>query len=100
MSTDTKLLFDLYFTGEYEAIPERMRAALERYVYNRIPPGDFLQAVLQNDLQRAVTRADSDNLKLLPLYVRWLYNVAPAPCWGSPARYEQWVLGKDMAKSF
>jgi hypothetical protein len=90
----TKLFFELYFTGGYEAIPERMQDALQRYVLDRIKPGDFLTAVLSNDLRNAVIRADSENLPLLSLYVSWLYNVAPAPCWGSPDAVRAWLADK------
>ena len=87
-------LFELYFTGEYEKIPAHMQAALRRYVEERISPGNFLQAVIKNDLRDACGRADSENLPLLPLYVKWLYNVAPGACWGSPENYTAWLAGE------
>ncbi|NDC55374.1 MAG: hypothetical protein EBZ69_00825 [Alphaproteobacteria bacterium] len=86
-----KLFFELHFTGEYAAIPERMQEALKRYVLESVKPGDFLSAVLSNDLRNAVGRADRDNVTLLPLYIRWLYNVAPGNCWGSPENFETWL---------
>lgn len=91
MAATNAVLFDLYFTGEYEKIPERMQDALKRYVHERIQPGQFLTAVLRNDLKEAVGRADDENLPLLPLYVRWLYNVAPGCCWGSPENVKEWL---------
>jgi hypothetical protein len=91
----TKIHFDLYFTGEYEAIPEHMRAALTRYVMERIEPGDFLTAVIKNDLKEAVGRADAVNLPLLPVYVRWFYNVAPGCCWGSPQNFQEWLSERE-----
>lgn len=89
--SSTKLFFELYFTGEYAAIPERMQEALKRYVLESVKPGDFLSAVLSNNLHGAVSRADSENLPLLPLYVRWLYNVAPSDCWGSSENVKAWL---------
>jgi hypothetical protein len=91
----TKIHFDLYFTGEYAAIPEHMQAALTRYVMERIEPGDFLTAVIKNDLKSAVGRADAVNLPLLPVYVRWFYNVAPGCCWGTPENFQEWVSGRE-----
>jgi hypothetical protein len=88
---ETKLFFDLYFTGEYASIPENMQNALKRYVLDGIKPGNFLTAVLHNDLFDAVGRADSVNLPLLPVYVRWLYNVAPGGCWGSKENVAAWL---------
>jgi hypothetical protein len=87
-------LFDLYFTGEYEKIPAHMRDALTRYVVDRVAPGNFLQAVIRNDLRDACGRADADNLLLLPTYVKWFYNVAPGRCWGSPENYKAWLAGE------
>jgi hypothetical protein len=93
MTTKTPL-FDLYFTGEYDKIPPHMQEALTRYVVDRVAPGDFLQAVIRNDLRDACGRADADNLLLLPTYVKWFYNVAPGSCWGSPENYKAWLAGE------
>jgi hypothetical protein len=83
-----------WFTGEYSAIPERMQEALKRYVIERLRPGDFLTAVIMNDLRNAVGYADDDNLPLLPLYVRWFHNIAPSRCHGSPAAFVAWLENK------
>lgn len=53
-------------------------------------PGDFLQAVLRNDLMMAAGRADLRNRRRLFEYVQWLYNEAPGPCWGSPEAVATW----------
>jgi hypothetical protein len=88
-------LFDLQFTGTYAQIPERMQEALKRYIYDNLKPGDFLTAVLRNNLRDAVGKADDDNLPLLPLYVRWLYNFAPGNCWGSPENVDAWLAKRE-----
>jgi hypothetical protein len=83
-----------WFTGEYAAIPERMREGLKRYVIDRLRPGDFITAVVRNDLRNAVSRADDENLPLIPLYVQWFYNTAPARCHGSPEAFAEWLDNK------
>lgn len=83
-----------WFTGEYACIPEYMQAALKRYLIDRIPPGDFLTAVITNDLRGAVNRADGENLPLIPTYVRWFYNRAPGISHGSPQHLENWLADK------
>ena len=83
-----------WFTGEYAAIPSRMQEGLKRYVIDRLLPGDFITAVVRNDLRDAVRRADDENLPLIPLYVRWFYNVAPARCHGSPEAFARWLADK------
>ena len=74
-----------------KAIPERMHGGIRRYLENRIPPGDFLMAVLCNDLKEAYGRADDENIELLPVYVAYFYNEAPAKCWGSPEKVRAWL---------
>jgi hypothetical protein len=84
-----------WFTGDYARIPERMQNALREYVINRHETGDFLKAVICNDLRNAVGRADDDNLPLIPLYVRWFHNIAPASCHGSHRAMDEWVNRLD-----
>ena len=72
-------------------IPERMGDAILRYVQEYIKPGDFLTAVITNDLKEACRRADDENLQNLPAYVAWFYNHAPAPCWASEERMKAWI---------
>ncbi len=72
-------------------IPEYMRGGLERYILDGIPPGDFLTAVLSNDLEGSVSRADDVNALILPNYCRFLYNHVPSQCKGSPERVKEWI---------
>ena len=72
-------------------IPEHMIGALSRYVFDGLQPGSFLEAVLCNDLRRAVERANDKNSDNLPNWIMLLYNYVPAACWGSPDKYRQWV---------
>lgn len=78
-------------TPPYDKIPERMREALLRYVTTGLPPGDFLRAVIRNDLRAAVGAADEENVHLLREYLWWLYNIAPSGCHGSQAAFDAWV---------
>jgi hypothetical protein len=64
---------------------------MQRYIEQRIEPGGFLLAVLRNDFRYAVERADVHNAPRLLSIVRWLYNHAPAPCWGSAEKVGQWL---------
>ena len=80
-----------YF-GNYR-VPDRMMASLRGYIKHGHPVGGFLFAVLTNNLKEAVGRADSENLANLPAYVGYLYNEAPAACWGSEAKVKAWLEG-------
>jgi len=76
-------------------IPEHMMWPLRRYIEDHSSVGDFLTAVLQNDLKEAVGRADDHNLANLPAYIGYLYNEAPSPCWGSPQKVKEWLANKE-----
>ena len=72
-------------------VPGHMLDAVERYLINGIPPGSFLRAVISNDLREACSRADDENARALHDWVRFFYNYTPGTCWGSLARYDEWI---------
>lgn len=80
---------------DYSKIPTACREGLANYIAHGVPTGDFLWAVLTNNLRGAVERADDDNIKIIPIYVHWLYNLAPAACWGSEAKVTAWLAGRE-----
>ena len=85
------------YTFRQFTIRPDMVAAIRRYVDERIPPGDFLTAVIDNDLKEAVKRADDDNVANLPAFVAYFYNEVPGPCWGSPTRRRAWLAPQEAA---
>ncbi len=72
-------------------ISDTMLGDLKRYVEHRIPPCDFIEAVICNDLREAVGRADHNNMRNLPAFVSYLYNEAPRNCWGSKEIMTAWL---------
>lgn len=78
-------------TAAWSLIPGYMRGAVERYVMDGVPPGSFLMAVLTNDLKEAFARADDDNARSMPGWVRFLYNYMPSTCHGSPSKVSAWI---------
>lgn len=81
-----------YRFQNYE-IPDRMMPGLTRYVEDRVAPGGFLMAVLENDLLRACGAADEENMANLPAYTAYLYNRVPSSCHGSPEKVKAWLAG-------
>lgn len=79
--------------SNYSLIPQQMMVSLLAYTdpNERRCVGGFLRAVLCNDLKEACARADIVNLWILPVYATWLYNEAPAACWGSPSKVDAWL---------
>ena len=82
---------ELTLVLERTRIPERMHDGLLRYVLHHIKPGDFLTAVLRNDLRAAISKADDENKHLLFDYVAFIHNRAPGSCWGSYDAVEVWL---------
>ena len=91
-------------TTEYFEYLERLRADAESagvpahlidgallYIGSGHAPGSFLTAVLRNDLWESVARADGRSREGLVELVLFLYNSAPAPCWGTAERVTSWT---------
>lgn len=76
---------------DYGLIPPHMMESLLRYRDQHCPVGDFLKAVISNDLTEAVQRADDTNVWIIPVYVSWLYNEAPGGSWGNDQAYTDWI---------
>jgi len=81
-------------------IPDYMQPALTRYWNDRLEPGDFLMAVLENDLVGAFSYADHQNKEAMYAYVMWLYNCPPGRPngWGSPEAVKKWLAYDPDAK--
>lgn len=85
------------FENDGVKIPGRLIDALDRYIGPRIPTGDFLYNVLTNNLYGACMTADKDNLKIIPTIIKYLYNEAPASCWGSEENVKIWLAREEWA---
>ena len=72
-------------------LPERMFLALCRYVVDGVRPGDFLQAVLANDLRSAVGCADDENTGHLANWSRVVYQHVPSNANGSHKIVQAWI---------
>lgn len=86
------------FITDPKQIPPHMMSRLNAYINHGTYVGGFLQAVISNDLKQAVSRADDTNINLLPAYVIYLYNEAPALCWGSRERFDAWIAHKEAQR--
>ena len=68
--------------------------SIDRYVKDRIPTGDFLRAVLANDLREAFGRADAENIATMYQIVSYCWNEIPGKCWGSHEKVDSWLERK------
>lgn len=67
--------------------------ALILYAVHRVPLGDFLTAVVSNNLMGACGRADEGNMRNLPAFCAYLYNEMPSGSFMSKEAYEAWLSG-------
>lgn len=75
----------------YERIPRSTLDSLQRYVEQGIPTGDFLRAVLSNDLMEALGRADEFNRAAIFEICQYIYNEMPHSSHGSPEQVTAWL---------
>jgi hypothetical protein len=73
-----------------------MTYSIKAYIEVGQPVGDFLTALLSNDLMKAVSRADDNNQRNLVAWCKWLYNEAPALCFGSPEKVKLWLSHRGL----
>ena len=76
-------------------IPHHMWNGLVGYLVHHRPTGGFLRAVLSNDLYGALSKADTNNARVLWHYPIWLGTYAPSESFGSAEAYEAWMAQKD-----
>ncbi len=84
---------DYDFRNHLDMVPEHMRQAITSWIVSPVHPtllGAFMRALLTNDLKGAFAHADSENALAMHSWVKFLYNHAPGPCWGSPANVAAW----------
>ncbi len=74
----------------YLLLPAHLRGGMRRYIECGMLPGDFLRAVIQNDLAMAIMRADEISLAAMPAISRFLFEM-PDAAWGSSDKMFAWA---------
>lgn len=77
-------------------VPEHDHEGILQYVVDKVETGGFLMAVFENDLMEAFGRADAENSLALSNITTFVYNYAPAPCWGSKERVKAWLAKPEV----
>jgi hypothetical protein len=76
------------------ACPQWVKDSCKRFVEQGIPTGDFMRAVLANDLMGAFGRADIETAKCMAAIVGYVYTNVPMSIIGSYAAVDLWVSRK------
>lgn len=83
-----------------ELIPPHILKALQGWGDGSRPfAGDFVRAVLSNDLVEAVGRADAESMAALKAIVQYVYCELPSVCWGSPEKVKAWAIKHQGVKT-
>ena len=75
----------------YASVPNHIMPGLVNFVEKGWEPGSFLQAVLTNDLFRAVGQADDINRSRLHNITTFIYNVFPSRIVRTKKGYNDWL---------
>lgn len=73
------------------AVPPRLLEALRAYAIERRATGQFLRAVLENDFQGAIGRADPESLSAIKGIAEYVFGALPSQCWGSREKINAWL---------
>lgn len=100
LAADVRQLLEEFECGpwrgpDWKLCPLRMQSSIEAYKRGQ-PVGDFLRAVLSNDLSDAIARADDVNIHALPHIVAYVREHLPASAWGSAKDVSAWLNGKNL----
>ena len=83
------MVFEVPRDYKYPGVPDSLMPGIKLWVEEGVKPGSFLQAVISNDLARAVQQADWESLPALKPLVDFIHNYLPASCHG-PKALETW----------
>ena len=78
------------FSMQGKQVPGHLQFGIINYIANGQIPGDFLTAVICNDLGKALAHADKTSMEGLPAVYGFFYNRAPSVCFGSEKNMENW----------
>ena len=71
-------------------IPPLVKKAIDNHVLHGHACGNFVTAVLENNLSQAIGYADENSLASIKDIVSYCYNQIPGPCWGSKKAVKEW----------
>lgn len=95
LSPQERAMFESRINRYINLLPEHMHGAMNRYVFDRIEAGGFLNSVLCNNLKEAVLRADHINRAAMADIVSFCMEALPAVSWGSPEKVNKWLNNEE-----
>jgi len=78
-------------TGFIElGLPDYMKDAVIRWVFDGIPTGSFLEGILSNNLSQSVFYADGNNKHKIVEWTQFSHWYLPSICRGDSERVRDW----------
>lgn len=87
-----------YLNIDYSELSRHLIAPIKHYIESGAHPGEFLQALICNDLSEVIHLADRYECRIVELVilVRFFQDEAPAICWGSSEAMELWKARRGI----
>lgn len=82
------------FNIDYSGLPKSLREGARLWIEEGIGPGSFLRAVIDNNLLEACCQASRENLEHIVDITKWWYIEAPAHCWGTKGKADEWAKAR------
>ena len=89
--TTDDLMDDAAILQDYGQIGRPILEGINRHALLHEPKGDFITAVLTNNLRESFARADHLNQKVMFQICSYCHNEIPGLCWGSPEKVKAWI---------
>ena len=75
----------------FDGVRQDTVETINNFVKYGLPPGGFVEAVLENNLTEAFGRADMGNRLSLWNICNYVYNEIPSNCHGNPQKVNEWI---------
>jgi hypothetical protein len=79
---------------------EQTTDALNRFLFDGLPPGGHLEAMFAYDFERALYNADMANKQTFWALAMWIRECAPRECQGSYMAVGNWCLDKEARDAY
>ncbi len=75
----------------HRRVPSHIVDGFVLWVTHGLKPGQFVTAVLENNLANSFLRADPTNRRAMLEIVTFVYEDLPLTCWGSKEKMKAWA---------
>lgn len=91
-----------YNEGKYVGMrwSEDQKGAMNRFLFDGLPPGGHMEAMLAHDYERALYNADIHSRSVFWATATWIRENAPELCQGSYRAVEFWCRSPEFRERY